>query len=141
MPCRTSELQREYQRKWMIARRMEWVLNNGPCAKCESWDRLEVDHREPATKALNTHSLWSMSRENCARIDELAKCQVLCHKCHAAKSTAARQPPVIHGTYSTYDTHRCRCDLCRGANAARNRRQRSSASFLSATLVEDSISL
>jgi len=128
MPCRTPELQREYQRKWMIARRAAWLAEHGPCANCGSSERLEVDHIDRKLKALHVGALWSMAHDNPRRVAELAKCQVLCHACHLLKTRADRQPPFIHGTYPTYDTHRCRCDLCRAANMERQRRQRSKPS-------------
>jgi hypothetical protein len=59
---------------------------NGPCCKCGSWERLEVDHRNPEEKHLNPRALWSLSPQNPRRIAELAKCQVLCHECHKEKT-------------------------------------------------------
>lgn len=80
------EYLRDYQRTWMANRRREWIDANGPCAKCGSSDRLEVDHINPEEKDLHPRLIWSLSPQNPRRIAELAKCQVLCHACHKAKS-------------------------------------------------------
>lgn len=76
---------RVYQLKWIHARRLEWLNEHGPCQVCGSWDELEVDHRDAATKKYNVASLWSLAPNNPKRIAELAKCWVLCHDCHVRK--------------------------------------------------------
>lgn len=48
----------------------------------------------------------------------------------AARLAAGELPEVPHGVYSTYVEYRCRCDLCRTANAdnsARTRARRKAA--------------
>jgi 5-methylcytosine-specific restriction endonuclease McrA len=72
----------------MKARRDEWVIVNGPCARCGSNDNLEVDHLDPGSKLIQPAKLWSMAPDNPKRIAELAKCQVLCETCHLAKTKA-----------------------------------------------------
>lgn len=84
MPMGTREEQREYQRKWIAQRRIAWVQENGPCAKCGSWLDLEVDHVDPALKAMFPRDIWSRRQE--VRDAELAKCQVLCGACHIIKT-------------------------------------------------------
>lgn len=64
-------------------RRSEWIANNGPCS-CGSTDRLEVDHIDPTQKAISISDVWTRCAE--VREAELAKCQVLCYKCHKAKT-------------------------------------------------------
>jgi hypothetical protein len=76
--------QRANQLAWMKRRRQEWLDANGPCAQCGSSHRLEVDHIDPETKV--THTVWSWAKPR--RDAELAKCQVLCHACHAEKTRA-----------------------------------------------------
>jgi hypothetical protein len=97
MPMATPEAQREYQRKWILRRRADWVTENGPCAQCGSTEDLEVDHKDAATKSLPLSKVWSMAYTNPVRIAELAKCQVLCGKCHKAK-TKVDQASKISGT-------------------------------------------
>ena len=70
--------------------RAEWFAANGPCIDCESWDNLEVDHIDPATKHPMLHRRsdrvwhWGVVR----RSAELAKCVVRCKPCHKAKTRA-----------------------------------------------------
>lgn len=81
-------------------RRIEWFSKNGPCSKCGSLDRLELDHVDPKDKI--HHCIWSWSEER--REAELSKCQVLCHNCHLEKSiseTKSRKcPPHINRKFS-----------------------------------------
>lgn len=101
---------RKYQRGWLNRRRAEWIAANGPCKKCGSSERLEVDHIDPAQKI--THAVWSWSKVR--REAELAKCQVLCYTCHKAKTSSDR-PAAKCGTRSRYVAG-CRCADCRFAN-------------------------
>lgn len=112
---------REYNRTTKAARRREWIEANGPCRRCGSADRLEVDHVDPKLKSIEITDLWLRRRE--IREIELSKCQVLCERCHQEKTTAAVRKPIDHGSVSTYRTLRCRCDKCRAGNAARNGRR------------------
>ena len=81
-----SEAHRLQQKAWyekvVKGRRKDWIEANGPCAKCGSWDRLEVDHIDPSTKV--SHNVWGWSETR--RLEELAKCQVLCYSCHKEKT-------------------------------------------------------
>lgn len=107
-----GEEKREYQRNWMRARRNEWIDENGPCVSCGSWLFLEVDHIDPSTKLLNPSKLWSMSDSNPKKIEELAKCQVLCADCHLEKSILESIREPVHGDYKTGYGRGCRCDDC-----------------------------
>lgn len=75
---------KKYQREWVRKRRNDWFTLKGACAHCGSLDRLCLDHVDPSTKI--THLVWSRSKE--FRDAELAKCQVLCLKCHIKKTSA-----------------------------------------------------
>lgn len=77
-----AEYMRKYQKAWLQKRRKQWILENGPCVKCGSDKKLEVDHIDPATKT--TKAVWSWKHDR--RMEELAKCQVLCHCCHKEKT-------------------------------------------------------
>lgn len=77
------EYMREYQGRWLALRRAEWLAENGPCQQCGSTRQLQVDHKEPGEKL--SHRIWSWSKERLAA--ELAKCQVLCRKCHERKTS------------------------------------------------------
>lgn len=107
MGYKDAAKQRAYQREWVRKRRAAWLHENGPCA-CGSWESLEVDHVDPAGKV--THAVWSWSAER--RGVELAKCQVLCARCHLRKTLAARAK-TDHGRGQMYIRYKCRCDKCR----------------------------
>jgi hypothetical protein len=94
------------------ALRQEWISNNGPCAHCGTWDNLEIDHINPATKEYIINRIWQRTQE--IRDYELAKCQALCNTCHIAKSTLEQKEkkPTTHGSDKYYRDHECRCDIC-----------------------------
>ena len=56
----------------------------GECVKCESNEKLDLDHIDPSDKSFTIASL-----HNCS-IDkfwlEVKKCQLLCRDCHVAKT-------------------------------------------------------
>ena len=110
--------QRAFARDWIKRRRNEWFEANGPCHLCGSWERLEVDHIDPAQKV--THRVWSWRAER--RQAELAKCRPLCHRCHKARSAKQKSEsvPWRHGHRSTYKRG-CRCELCTHAAVQYNR--------------------
>jgi hypothetical protein len=82
VPYADPDAQREYQRRWVAARRAEWFAQNGPCVDCGTWENLELDHVSSVHKADN--HVWSWRKER--RDAELAKCVARCTSCHAAKS-------------------------------------------------------
>lgn len=84
MPYKDRDKQREYQRKWILSRRDEY-LSDKSCKKCGSKKNLEVDHIDPKKKL--SHRIWSWSKKR--REAELKKCQVLCKDCHKSKSAKA----------------------------------------------------
>lgn len=107
------EYMRRYQLQWLARRRSEWIQANGPCRLCGSWQNPEVDHVDPATKAMPSSNIWSRRKE--IREAELAKCQVLCGPCHQSKTSATQKRPDIHGTLHMYHKRKCRCRLCKDA--------------------------
>lgn len=113
MSYKDPEQQRAYMRKWMHDRRQAWLSVHGPCTQCRSRRRLEVHHRDPTQKV--DHKVWSWTRER--REAELAKCEVLCHRCHVKLTEAP------HGAKSRYNAG-CRCTECRKANATHSRERR-----------------
>lgn len=102
----SPEKMKVYQKEWVRKRRQDWLKLNGPCRHCGSWDKLEIDHVDPKNKLCNPTFLWS--RKQSVRDEELAKCQVLCSKCHAKKT----YPPRKCGTSTQYGAG-CRCADCR----------------------------
>lgn len=119
MPMATPEEQREYGRQWIAKRRAEFFADKR-CAVwwCGETENLELDHLDPAQK--ETHAIWSWSQER--REVELAKCQVLCVKCHAEKTKQERQEGRLHGTAAGY--HRgCKCAPCKAWKSAALKRE------------------
>ena len=125
MPYKDEDKKRSYQKDWLLDRRLAWIdSQGGMCVKCGSTERLEVDHIDPSTKSLNPRHLWSLSESNPERIEELAKCQILCYVCHKKKTKLEQSKEYIHGDYGMYNKRGCRCDLCKGAQASRMREYR-----------------
>jgi len=112
------EKQREYQRRYVARARRSWLKEHGPCVRCNSRKKLEVDHIDRSTKV--SHSVWSWSPQH--REAELSKCQVLCSECHKKKTREERRVPVPHGTDCGYTRYSCRCEGCRKAHAGKRRR-------------------
>ena len=93
----------------------------GVCRICGTTEELEFDHVDPATKviAITTAIMkecWSWKR----LVEELDKCQLLCHEHHVDKHRS-RHP---HGTAHRY-WRGCRCQPCTTANTewSRNYKQ------------------
>ena len=119
--------QAEYQRCWMAKRRATWISILGNCCyKCGSTNRIELDHVDRKTKVSN--SIWSWKAERI--VQELSKCQLLCHDCHKIKTLSEITLPLVHGIFRGYDKG-CRCSECRRANteAVQRRRRRKKLSI------------
>ena len=116
MPYKNKAKQRRYQREWQQERRIAWFAQHGPCKLCGSWIRLVAHHRDSGEKI--SHRIWSWSEVR--RLAELAKCDVLCGKCHSK----IHQGLARHGTHHMYSRNGCRCRTCRDGNAARLRAYR-----------------
>ena len=124
MPNTDPEKRRAYSREWVARRRREYLADKS-CVFCGSTEKLEVDHIDAEQKV--SHNVWSWAAAR--RAAELAKCRVLCHRCHQARTLEQKaefQPPrpVQHGTRATYDTRGCRCQVCAEAERARHRAKR-----------------
>ena len=81
----------------------------GKCALYGAVEDLEIDHIDPASKALDLARQWGVPWGQYAA--ELAKCQLLCHSCHKRKSDA-EQTKTVHGTLAMYNRGACRCPAC-----------------------------
>jgi 5-methylcytosine-specific restriction endonuclease McrA len=107
MPYKDKEKQKEYQRLWVANRRAEYFKDKF-CIVCEGTEKLELDHIDSTTKI--SHSIWSWSEAK--RLNELAKCQVLCNPCHKQKTLANDIHRTSHGTWQMYSKYKCRCVVC-----------------------------
>jgi 5-methylcytosine-specific restriction endonuclease McrA len=120
----TREQMREYMRTYRAERMSRArAMLGGKCSHCGKKRGLQFDHVDPSSKvAAVTKLLHASSAEFDA---EVAKCQLLCAACHQAKGENAgevsrRQPHSL----TAYKKGRCRCDICRGLNAERMKRNR-----------------
>lgn len=118
MSYKDKEKQKEYQRNWIASRRAEFFKDK-ECKNCQSKINLVLHHRNPEEK--ESHKIWSWSKER--REQEIAKCDILCEKCHK-KYHAELRRKLIHGTFTMYSEHGCRCDNCRNANTIKSRNYR-----------------
>lgn len=56
----------------------------GKCVECGCAETLEFDHIDPSTKSFNIAAGYSKPKE--VLLEEVAKCQLLCNKCHIEKT-------------------------------------------------------
>lgn len=82
-PVTRQRFMRQYQLEWMWRRRLQWILDNGPCRWCGSCNNLSVSFKNPATKTMKVAAIWS--RNDAKRAEVLADCEVLCERCHRTK--------------------------------------------------------
>lgn len=111
-----KEYLRNYQRTWLKNRRLQFFKGKS-CLWCKSTISLELDHINPKEK--KSHSIWSWKESR--RLEEIAKCQILCKSCHKIKSVKDGVPLAKHGNYNSYQRRKCRCSLCKAANAKKQR--------------------
>ena len=128
MPHVDKDTHNDYMRKYILnryhKRREAAIVTLGSkCVSCSSIENLELDHKNFKDKEFSISSLWSCSK---AKYDqELLKCQLLCNKCHRAKSNLdlreikTGQREIQHGQHWTYKKYGCRCEECCKANSAK----------------------
>lgn len=107
MPYKNPNVQREYQRTWIAARRALF-FEDKVCRRCGSKEDLELDHIDPSAKW--SHRIWSYSWDRIMK--EVAKCQVLCRACHLEKTLEDHDNLREHRTEVAYVKYHCRCDEC-----------------------------
>ena len=56
----------------------------GKCVECGCTETLEFDHIDPSTKSFNIAAGYTKPKETL--LAEVAKCQLLCNKCHIEKT-------------------------------------------------------
>jgi hypothetical protein len=118
----------EYMKNYMnrlYQRRRELALETlgGRCIWCGSIEDLQIDHVNREDKSFSVGDLYGVSEER--YLAELEKCQLLCRTCHSEKSIIERghiPAKGHHGRPSSYKY--CKCDLCRQASNAYQKRWR-----------------
>lgn len=117
MPNSNREEYNQYMRKYLLERfhkRMAEVKEHlgGKCCKCGSTEDLEIDHIDRTQKSFTVAKGWSYNKE--LFWAEVAKCQLLCQKCHNIKTAADLGQTPARGTHGTLSAYRyCKCDLCK----------------------------
>lgn len=77
--------QRVYQlNKYRERKALAFAILGDKCVLCGSAESLEVDHIDPSTKLFDVSKMWGVKESTF--LAELAKCQVLCKKCHVQKT-------------------------------------------------------
>lgn len=104
------------KRRYQQRRATAIAMLGGRCIICGSTERLELDHIDRATKQLDLGRLWSTTPAR--YFTEIAKCQLLCHDHHKAKS--AQEMSVEHGGGKS-GKRNCRCEPCRARKSEYNR--------------------
>jgi len=93
----------------------------GKCSKCGSKFFLQTDHIDRNTKKFNISTgIYKKSKKELW--EEVAKCQLLCRKCHREKGI--REGDVVealHGSFSMYARKGCRCKICVKAKSERDK--------------------
>lgn len=85
------------------------------CFKCNCTENLQLDHIDPESKNFTIAKLWNSKPEIFNA--ELAKCQLLCLKCHQEKTLLDMGRISAKNTHGTLSSYRyCKCSLCRKAN-------------------------
>jgi hypothetical protein len=116
----------EYMANRREERRTKLVkLAGSQCSKCGSLEDLEFNHLDRTQKSFSLSGAgldgtWQ------SILNELNKCELLCHSCHLDytaqqyknKEITAHNKnndPYIHGTMRMYQEAKCKCKLCREA--------------------------
>ena len=85
----------------------------GRCNRCESAERLEIDHMERGDKLFTVAALHPSG--NLPRVyEELEKCQLLCRECHIEKTAeeSRGERGWTHGSIYGWMKKKCRCAEC-----------------------------
>lgn len=98
---------REKQRVERIDLMLSYL--GGCCAICESTDRLEFHHKDPATKAFNPRAAALKRWETL--VPEMDKCELRCVSCHDYEHRSK------HGSVTMYMHKKCRCEQCMSGTA------------------------
>lgn len=90
-------------------------LLGGSCVSCDATEHLEFDHVFPEDMSFRL-SGGKINLRLEVVLEELQKCQLLCHSCHKEKTNLDfDRGYAVHGTPSTYSNFHCRCELCTGS--------------------------
>lgn len=84
----------------------------GACANCGETAHLQFDHIDPNSKSIEISNAivnqWAWPR----LVAEMRKCQLLCRRHHAEKTSLEARARVTHGRYHAAYHLGCSCQLC-----------------------------
>lgn len=114
----------EYLKKRYYTRRKQAISYlGGKCVRCASDRRLELDHIDKTTKEFDIGKFWGTGLDRFWK--EVAKCQLLCKRCHMDKTNVENGKKLAVGTHGTVSSYRyCKCESCRSAQRDYIRRYR-----------------
>ena len=116
----------KYMKDRYRQRRKEAVeLLGSSCAVCgcDKEGELDIDHKCPMDKKYDGARMTMISHDKF--LDELSRCQILCKKCHAQKTTKELGRTVARDTHGTLSSYRyCKCPLCKKAKSDWQRKYR-----------------
>lgn len=101
----SKQLESYYKRKQELI-----SILGGKCITCNSKEKLEFDHIIKGNKSFTITNSLSIAKSRI--IEELKKCQLLCHTCHLLKNKIDNGY-AKHGSISMYRHYRCRCTQCK----------------------------
>src|SRR3954469_25770349 len=81
------------------------------CAGCGATSDLQFDHVDPATKSFVITD--GLDRPWVVLIEELMKCQLLCHDCHLTKSIGEADLGTVEHGGGVSGKKNCPCALCK----------------------------
>lgn len=113
----SNEYMNNYMKeRWRKRRLLAIEKLGGECKECKSKENLQFDHINPSSKTETVAKMSSMSEEKFW--NEVNKCQLLCLKCHQAKTLIDLNQSDARNTHGTLSSYRhCRCELCKKAKS------------------------
>lgn len=105
----TNEYHREYNKQRYHERiALAHKILGGKCIKCNSTEKLQIDHKDPNKKSFEITTITRLSMKRFLK--ELEKCQLLCKNDHERKT--AIEKSVEHGG-GISGQRNCPCSLCK----------------------------
>lgn len=106
-----NQYHKEYNKKRYDERiALAIKILGGKCKFCGINENLHIDHIIPSDKEYNIDYATRLSMEKF--LLEIAKCQLLCQKCHSFKTNLQNGIPLEHGKGLT-GKKSCYCELCK----------------------------
>ena len=117
MPYKLKSDEKEYNDTlYQRHKDMCFSVLGGVCKSCGSIKELEIDHIDPTTKTMRLGLVYGKIKLK-EVLEELKKCQLLCHKCHKEKTSKENSERMLaigfkHGTMYGWMKKKCSCTEC-----------------------------